>query len=152
LINLGQRDEPSAQTLARDNSLRAYLLFLNGEPISYLYCPVRQRVVVYDRLGYDPSYASLSPGTVLQILVLKALFAEQQFTTFDFTEGEGQHKEIFATDQRLCADVYVVRERLAPLLLIVLHFGLDTASGGAGKALELLKLKSRVRKLIRSVR
>jgi Acetyltransferase (GNAT) domain len=142
----------SAQTLARDNKLRAYLLFLNGEPVSYLYCPVRQRVVVYDRLGYDPSYASLSPGTVLQILALKALFAEQRFTTFDFTEGEGQHKEIFATDRRLCGDVYVVRERLVPMLLIVLHLGLDRASAGAGSVLEMLKLKSRVRKLIRSVR
>lgn len=142
----------SAHTLARDNKLRAYLLFLNGEPISYLYCPVRQRVVVYDHLGYDPSYASLSPGTILQILALKALFAEQQFTTFDFTEGEGQHKEIFATDWRLCGDVFVVRERLVPMLLVVLHLGLDRASGGAGSVLELLKLKSRVRKLVRSVR
>jgi len=108
--------------------------------------------VVYEHLGYDPSYASLSPGTILQILALKALFAEQQFTTFDFTEGEGRHKEMFATDRRLCGDVYVLRERLASMALIVLHLGLDKASGGAGRLLELLKLKSRVRKLMRSVR
>lgn len=142
----------AAQSLARDNKLRAYLLFLKDEPISYLYCPVRQRVVVYDHLGYDPSYASLSPGTVLQMLALQALFAEHQFTTFDFTEGEGQHKEIFATDRRLCGDVYVVRGKLVPILRVALHLAVDSTSSAAGRILEVLNLKSRVRRLMRNAR
>lgn len=139
----------SALALAREDRMRAYLLFLNAEPISYLFCPVSQRVVSYDRLGYDPAYASLSPGTVLQMLALEALFGEQQFTTFDFTEGEGQHKEIFSTGSRLCGDVYVVRRRIAPISVVMLHHAVNRASAAAGVTLDRLQLRSRVRQLIR---
>ena len=139
----------SAQALASENEVRAYLLFLKGEPISYLYCPVRERVVFYDYLGYDPQFAPLSPGTVLQMLALKALFAEQQFTKFDFAEGEGQHKEIFGTESCLCGDVYVIRRSLKPALLIALHRSVDRASAASGMILDLLKLKPRFRKIVR---
>jgi len=52
----------SAQGLARRNAVRAYLLFLQGEPIRLSLLPVREAVVAYDYLGYDPSHASLSPA------------------------------------------------------------------------------------------
>ena len=87
---------------------------------------------------------------MLQVLALKALFAEQQFTTFDFTEGEGQHKEIFATEDRLCGDVYVLRRSFKPVLLIVLHHAVDRVSAASGMILDLLKLKPGVRKLVRN--
>jgi hypothetical protein len=34
------------------------------------------------------------------------------------TEGEGQHKKTFSTGSRLCADIYVIRWRLAPIALV----------------------------------
>src|SRR4029077_2831682 len=95
----------SALTLSENNCVRAYILFLNGNPVSYLYCRVKDKIVSYDYHGYDPVCAKLSPGTVLQILALEALFAEQQFMTFDFTEGEGPHKERLSTGLSLCGDV-----------------------------------------------
>jgi hypothetical protein len=139
----------AARVLASEDGVRAYLLFLHGEPISYLYCPIREGVVIYDHLGYDPAYASLSPGTVLQMLALESLFAEQRFTTFDFTEGEGQHKEIFSTGYCLCGDVYVVSRRFIPVSSVMLHLAVDRTSAGIGAILEQLKLKSRLRRLIR---
>jgi hypothetical protein len=141
----------SACALSREDRIRAYLLFLNEVPISYLFCPISEGVVSYDRLGYDPAYASLSPGTVLQMLVLEALFAERQFETFDFTEGEGQHKEVFSTGNRLCGDVYVVGRRLAPAVLILLHHTMDRVSSSVGLILDRLSIKSQVRKLLRGI-
>jgi CelD/BcsL family acetyltransferase involved in cellulose biosynthesis len=141
----------SAQATSKRDNVRAYLLFLKGEPISYLYCPISQRVVLYDRLGYDPCYSSLSPGTVLQLLALKALFAEQRFTMFDFTEGEGRHKELFSTGSCLCGDVYVVKRRLATASLVMLHHAVDRTSAAAGMMLDRLNLRSRMRRLVRSV-
>jgi hypothetical protein len=141
----------SAQVLADQDCVRAYLLFLDGEPISYLYCPVEERVVVYDRLGYDPAHAATSPGTVLQLLALEALFAEQRFLQFDFTEGEGQHKELFATESRLCADVYVISRRWFPSALILLHLAADRTSTALGVVLERLHLRAKIRRLIRSI-
>ncbi len=139
----------SAQALARGDRVRAYLLFLNGEPISYLYCPVEEGVALYDHLGYDPATASLSPGTVLQMLALERLFAERRFLLFDFTEGEGQHKELFSTASHLCADVYVINARLMSTSLILLHRGMDQTSAAIGGMLDRLHVKSRVRRLIR---
>jgi CelD/BcsL family acetyltransferase involved in cellulose biosynthesis len=139
----------AARQSSRDDRVRAYLLYFNGEPISYLYSPIVRGVVLYDYLGYDPAYASLSPGTVLQILVLQALFAERRFLMFDFTEGEGQHKEVFSTQSLLCGDVFVVNRRLAPLSVVMLHRAVDGISTATGAALERLTLKSRARRLLR---
>lgn len=153
LLHVGLPADPSfvaaALALAREDRLRAYLLFLNGEPVSYLYCPIGDRVVMYDHLGYDPAYASLSPGTVLQLLALQDLFAEQRFTMFDFTEGEGQHKETFSTSSRLCGDIYVIDRRFRPLSALMLHYAVDRASATIGSVLEQANLKRRLRRLIR---
>lgn len=152
LLDIGLPTDPafiaSACAMAREDRVRAYLLFLKGEPVSYLYCPVNERVVVYDRLGYDPAYASLSPGTVLQMLALEALFVER-FTTFDFTEGEGQHKEIFSTGSRLCGDIFVVCHQLVPTSIVTLHHAVNRTAAAAGATLDRLHLRSRLRRLIR---
>jgi len=141
----------SAFALSEQDRVRAYLLFLGGEPIAYLYCPISERVVSYDRLGYDPTYASLSPGTILQMLALEALFSEQQFSTFDFTEGEGQHKEMFSTGYCLCGDVFVLNRRPMPVSLVALHYVVDRASSSIGRTLERLRVKSQLRRLYRNI-
>lgn len=140
----------SALEAAAKGEVRAYLLFLAGEPISYLYCPVEEGIVQYDRLGYDPEFSPLSPGTVLQLLALQTLFSEGRFSGFDFTEGEGQHKQLFSTQSCLCADVYVLSRRLRPVSLAMLHHTADRLSMAVGIGLDYLKLRSRLRRLVRS--
>ena len=139
----------SELTLSENDCVRAYVLFLNGHPVSYLYCKVKDKIVSYDYHGYDPAYAKLSPGAVLQVLALEALFAEQRFTTFDFTEGEGQHKERFSTGHRLCGDVYVIRRRIMPISFVLVHHAVNTTSASAGNLLNKVKLKLPLRRLLR---
>jgi Acetyltransferase (GNAT) domain len=139
----------AARESSKIDKIRAYLLCFNKDPISYLYCPIAHGVVLYNYLGYDPAYAALSPGTVLQFLALQALFAERRFAMFDFTEGEGQHKKIFSTQNVLCGDVFVLNRRLAPLAVVTLHRSVAGISTIAGAALDRLRLKSRVRRLLR---
>ena len=139
----------AARESSKMDKVRAYLLCFNKDPISYLYCPIAQGVVLYNYLGYDPAYAALSPGTVLQFLALQALFAERRFVMFDFTEGEGQHKKAFSTQNVLCGDVFVLNRRLAPLAVVTLHRSVAGISTTAGAALDRLRLKSRVRRLLR---
>jgi hypothetical protein len=153
LLKIGFPDDPEFLTseLARseNDGVRAYILFLNGNPVSYLYCRVKDKIVSYNYHGYDPAFAKLSPGTVLQILALEALFAEQRFTTFDFTEGEGSHKERLSTGHRLCGDVYVIRRRFMPISFVMLHHAVNTMSVSAGNLLDHVKLKSPLRRLLR---
>jgi len=139
----------AAIALSKQDCIRGYILFLSGEPISYLYCTVRGDVVSYDHHGFDPAFAEFSPGTVLQLLALQTLFAEQRFSTFDFTPGEGCHKERFSTQSRLCGDIFVVKWRVLPILLILLHHAVDRTSQSAGTILERVNLKSALRRRLR---
>ncbi|MEX2648467.1 MAG: GNAT family N-acetyltransferase [Alphaproteobacteria bacterium] len=135
--------------LATSGEVRAYMLFLKGEPVGYLYCPVRRGVLIYEYLGYDPRVRDLSPGTVLQVLVLESLFAEGRFRAFDFTEGEGDHKRLFSTTSQYCADVFVLRPTARNLLLVASQLSLDKGSRAAAMVVERLGLKSRLKQWIR---
>jgi hypothetical protein len=134
---------------AEQGLVYGYILFLNGNPISYLYCPIDEGALRYSHLGYDPACADHSPGTVLQWLVVEALFAEQRFRLFDFTEGEGQHKKFFSTDSTRCADIVVVRKAAVPLMTITLHHLAGVASRGIGTILDRIGLRARIRRLLR---
>ena len=83
-----------ALALAQHDRVRGYLLFLDGKPISYLYCPVHDGIVAYDHLGYDPAYVSCrrrrAPNPALQ-----ALFAERRITLFDSRRRRSARGGIF---------------------------------------------------------
>lgn len=135
---------------ARLDQVRGYLLFAKGRPVSYLYCPIVDGVVEYAFLGYDPDWAKLSPGTVLQWLALESQFSEGRFSTFDFTEGESDHKLFFSTQQVNCNNRLLVRRSLFHSMLIRSHRWVDRTSSGIGDQLERLGMKARLKKWLRS--
>ena len=93
----------------RESEASGYLLFDDSKPVAYILCPVREDTLLYSFVGYDPAYGQWSPGTVLQCLALELLFGEGRFRAFDFTQGEGAHKELFANRAILCSDLYFFR-------------------------------------------
>ncbi len=127
----------------------AYILFLHSRPVSYVFCFCTNGIATYDYVGYDPAFASLSSGTVLQYLILQSLFDAKRVEIFDFTEGEGQHKSLFKTDELRCAKTYCFRRRLTVLFLIYLHFYLNKGVEYIGRLLDKAGLKARIRRLIR---
>ena len=137
------------QGLAAADSVRAYLLFLRGDPIAYLCCPADKGVLLYRYLGYDPVHADLSPGTVLQYLAFESLFAEKRFTIFDFTEGQGEHKRFFGTHETPCADICYFRADLRSRFWVGLHRAFDGFSIGAASLLDRIGLKTRLKRFLR---
>ncbi|HJT50750.1 MAG TPA: GNAT family N-acetyltransferase [Nitrosospira sp.] len=135
--------------LAQQNQVRAFILFHKDEPVSYLYCPISNGVLIYAYLGYDPSYMGLSVGTVLQWLALEHLFEEKIFRFFDFTEGESEHKRLFATHSVQCANVFFLRDCLRNSCLIRTQWLVDRFSKLAGDKLEQLGIKAAVKRLVR---
>ena len=99
-------------TLAANDLVRAWLLFVGDAPIAYLCCTADGDTLTYNHVGHDPAHNALSPGAVLQAEAIRRLFADR-FARFDFTEGEGQHKRLFATDGEACADLLLLRPTLA---------------------------------------
>jgi len=110
-----------ARMLAREGLVRGYLLFRDGEPVSYVYSPIVERVAIYQYVGFDPLLSKLSPGAVLQWFILKSVFEEENIDYFDYTEGEGGHKSLFADGFVECADVYVLKKILRNKLIITSH-------------------------------
>ncbi|MDJ0979027.1 MAG: GNAT family N-acetyltransferase [Erythrobacter sp.] len=153
LLNAGLPEDQAAQSemlaLAEADRIRCFLLEGPDAPIAYLALPVRGTTLIYAHLGYDPHWARFSPGTVLQMEALERLFAEQRFSHFDFTEGDGAHKALFATDSVCCASFALLSPTLANRALAAGRDAFD-ASVGAAKAFAqrsggLARLRARLR-------
>jgi CelD/BcsL family acetyltransferase involved in cellulose biosynthesis len=122
------------QSLAAEDGLRAWLLFLDGAPIAYLCCTADGESLRYDHVGHDPAYNDLSPGAVLQVEALRELFADGRFARFDFTEGEGQHKRQFSTGGTACVDVLLLRPTWANRSAVTALRTFDRAMASAKRA------------------
>ena len=137
------------EQLAQQGHARGFILFHEDKPVSYLYCPVSNGVLIYAFLGYDPGYMNYSVGTVLQWLALEHLFEERLFRFFDFTEGQSEHKKLFATHSVQCANVFFLRNNLRNKALLYSQRAVDDFSRLAGDTLNQLGLKSKVKKMMR---
>jgi hypothetical protein len=138
-----------AESLAAEQRVRAYILFDGDRPVSYLYCPVYDNVLIYSYLGYDPEYMQMSVGTVLQWLAIEQLFNEACFRYFDFTEGQSDHKRLFATHQRQCANVFLVKRTVRNTLIIYSHMFMNHFSKWLGEMLDRLGVKARMKRFLR---
>ncbi|MBF0613197.1 MAG: GNAT family N-acetyltransferase [Magnetococcales bacterium] len=139
----------SCLAAAKEGRAWGFLLFHEEEPVAYLYCPQEDGVLLYHYVGHDASLAAWSPGTVLHYLALQRLFAEPTALWFDFTEGEGEHKRLFATHSFPCANVLHVQGGVGMTLLLWLHRAMDGCSHALGQLLQALGLKARLRRWLR---
>lgn len=153
LLDAGLPDSPAAKRAmleaAEDDRMRAFLLHAGGQPIAYLCLPVVDQTLVYAHLGYDPDYARLSPGTVLQMDALERLFAEGCFRWFDFTEGDGAHKALFGTHSAACSSLVLLRPTLANRTLLgargAFDAGVAQAKALAANSGALERIRARLR-------
>ena len=139
------------RSLAKADLVRGYLLFHQGTPIAYTYGPVEDGVVIYDHTGFDPAKRALSPGTVLQFLILEDLFAEARFHRFDFTEGEGAHKALFGTHSLDCMDLYVLRPGLRTVGAVLIQTAIERGTERLAAVLERLGIKRHLKRLMRRI-
>lgn len=136
-------------TAAERGEALGFMLLGGGRPVAYIYCPIRERRLLYQYVGYDPEFAKLSPGTVLQWLAFEYLFEHRPGDVFDFTEGEGDHKAFFGTDSVECADVYFFRPSPRAWLVCAAHALSESANNVAGDVLERVRAKRMVKRLLR---
>ena len=134
---------------AAADAVRAYILFMNGQPASYLYLPIDDGRLIYAYLGYDPALAHLSPGTVLQLEALVRLFAEARYRVFDFTEGDAPHKRLFATDSVDCVDLILLRATIQNRITLAALGSFDRTVSVISSLADRAGIKVRLRFLLR---
>jgi hypothetical protein len=137
------------EQLAREGRARGFILFHENRPVSYLYCPITKDVLIYAFLGYDPDYMKFSVGTILQWFALEHLFGEKSFRFFDFTEGQSDHKKLFATHSIQCANVFFLRDNLRNIFLSHTQRSINRFSKIIGDILDQFGIKTTVRRLMR---
>jgi CelD/BcsL family acetyltransferase involved in cellulose biosynthesis len=135
--------------LAMQNRIRAFLLFVEGKAVSYLYLPIENGIISYAFLGYDPAVANLSPGTVLQLYALEKLFAENCYRYFDFTEGEGAHKQMFGTHSIEACSFFLLKPTVANWLLLKSLGVFDSSIAIASSLARRTGAASSIRRMLR---
>lgn len=141
----GPRAVDAMRRLAAEDLLRAFLLFLKGRPVAYLYLPGEGEALTYAHLGYDREFAHLSPGTVLQVEALRALMDEGRFRLLDFSGGEGQHKALFATGTIPTVDMLLLRPTLRNRMRGTSLAAFDAAVARAKMAAQTLRLDGMIK-------
>lgn len=146
LLDAGLPDAPADRArmadLAAHDRVRAFLLFRNDRPISYLYLPASGDTLIYAYLGFDPACSELSPGAVLQFAAMRMLMDEGRFARLDFTEGDGQHKRLFATGGVECVDLLLLRRTAGNRLATAALGGFDGAVASAKRLADRPALRS----------
>lgn len=137
------------RSLAREDAYRGWVLFLDSTPISYLYLPAVGKTLIYSHLGYDPDHAALSPGTVLQLEAIRQLFEEKRFSALDFTEGDGQHKRLFATDGIECVDLLLLTPTLSNFAAAYFLNGFDRLVALGRRTASALQIDAVARRLVK---
>ncbi|MDR0717657.1 MAG: GNAT family N-acetyltransferase [Azoarcus sp.] len=145
----GQEAHAYMMNLAKEDRVRAFLLFIAGEPVSYLYLPIENEILYYAYLGYDPALAHLSPGTMLQIEALERLFYENRYRYFDFTEGEGAHKALFGTGSVEACSFFLLKPNFRNRILMRSLTAFDETISVIHWLAEKSNIYARLRKLLR---
>ncbi|AUX68841.1 GNAT family N-acetyltransferase [Porphyrobacter sp. HT-58-2] len=158
LLDAGLPDTPEARRVmleaAEADRMRAFLLYAGGQAVAYLSLPVvgpaAHGTLVYAHLGYDPDWARLSPGTVLQMDALERLFAEERYRWFDFTEGDGAHKAMFGTHSAACSSLMLLEPTFANRALLGARASFDAGVSGAKALAQRSGALVKIRALLRA--
>jgi len=136
---------------AKEHSFLGLILFFQNKPCAYLYCPIIEGEYRYTYLGYLQEYSEYSPGTVLQFRILEHIYSMQLTANrFDFTEGDGAHKKLFATNSQIKANCLIIENSITNQLWLRTQIMIDKLSKLLGRLLYLLKIKKIVKRIIRS--
>lgn len=138
-----------AMELAKEGLAYGFVLFLADRPAAYVFSKRSGGVLTYDYVGHDPALNALSPGTVLQYQLLEYLFSDSAASVFDFTEGDGPHKALFATDHRLCARSFVFPRRIGTTTRVRCHLMLNKLNVFIDSLAERMGLRQKIRAFMR---
>ena len=144
-----EQDIEEYRRLAVNGNVRGFLLFDNDKPVAYKFLTIRNHVALSEILGYDPEYAKLAVGTILEWLSLEHLFADENLTLLDFGFGEDEYKQFFGTESQLAADIFIFNKTFRNLCLVTTHLSLSRIVYLSGQLLDKIGLKRRIKRMIR---
>jgi hypothetical protein len=129
--------------------LRAFLLFDGERPVSYLFLPVEDGVVLYAYLGYDPEYLKLSWARCCSGWHWKASSLNSGSAISTLPKESPEQKRMFSTSKLACANIALLPWSLANWALVHGHWRFGRLVESLGDWLERHQLKTKVRRWLR---
>ena len=141
---------------AKNKKLRCYIAYFDSQPCAFAYGEWRDRIYLLRQIGYDPQYASKSPGTALLLRTIGDLIDNTDCEFLDLgVGGYFEYKTRFGNTSLNCARLQVgYLYRPYSLFLIALDQILNSAKNllslviGQGKLMQAVH-KQRVKRLRR---
>ncbi|MEJ0071442.1 MAG: GNAT family N-acetyltransferase [Pseudomonadota bacterium] len=154
LLGLGLRDRAALRERLRFAAsrgwLRCYVLYGRGAPLAFMLGLLQHGTYHYLDVGYDPDWAKWSVGSMLQVDVMRDLFAlPAPPRGFDFSTGYGAHKARFGNRARREANYLLLPRGPRSALLLGAYRATEAASVGLSRLLDRYDLKTRLKKLVR---
>jgi len=136
------------ESLAGHGWVRSYVLFAKDTPVAYLLGFQYKGKFFYESLAYDPGWRDFSPGTVLNCLMLKELYAQDTPGVLDFGYGYNEYKEWFGNRPQERAEVLMPLTRTGHMLVTGITV-LDKLNGSCRQLAKKAGLVKRIKKFLR---
>ena len=135
--------------LAHRGLARGYILRDGTRAIAFAWCCGQGDKLTYSVIGYLPTEAQLSPGTILLYHLLEDLFDMKKFSTIDFGTGEAPYKTLFSTDKQEVVTIHYLRPTFKNQALTRLHWINFRFSACVGQWMERAGVKAKIKKMLR---
>jgi hypothetical protein len=117
-----ERTRSLMRRLAARGRLRAYVLFLDGQPCAFEYGILHRGTCLLEQIGFDPAWKNLGVGVYLFIRVIEELCRpDSAVKIIDFGPGDVAYKVHYSTDGWQEATAFVFAPRLYPALINLLR-------------------------------
>lgn len=104
--------------IAKLGAFRSYLLMQGNRAIAFAMGVQWKGHFTYEDTGYDPEFATKSPGQVLLYRVIEDLIADNTPELLDFGYGENEYKRIYANHETLSGPIVIVRNAILPCMAV----------------------------------
>jgi len=128
--------------------MRSYLLSCGGQVCAFLVGFQYEGRFLLHEIGYDPSLAKHSVGTVLQLLTVEDLFAHNRPRILDLGDY-GKYKEMLSTESYEQARVFLFRRGVRSRLIQSIHHGCQLSTQTCSTILERWGLKAKIKRAFR---
>jgi len=101
---------------------RAFLLYIENNPVAFLHGIVYKNVFYAENKGYDPLYRSEGVGTYLLMQVIREMCEDPLIHSVDFNVGNDEDKKRYCSTSFSVSDIQLFGPGIKPQFLNLLHF------------------------------
>ena len=139
----------STKLKAKNNWLKSYILECNNTPVAFVIGSQFNGYFEYEETGFDPDYASFSPGSVMTYLLIESLFKHNKPKVMSFGYGENVYKKIFGNHSFTAYNIVTCHKTSKANLLLAIQHYLNSAYSLIHQLLVKSKLDKHIRKLMK---